>query len=39
MPILSAITATSGSNPDIAVNPDKYSLEKNLFVLIGIFYE
>ncbi len=38
MPILSAITAISGIYPDIAVNPDKYSLEKNLLILIGIFY-
>jgi len=33
----SAITAISGSYPDIAANPDKNFFEKNLFILIGIF--
>jgi len=28
MPLLSATTAISGSYPDIAVNPDKYLLER-----------
>jgi hypothetical protein len=38
MPIHSAITAISGSYPDIAVNSDKYSFQKKLFIFIGIFY-
>jgi len=37
MPIHSAITAISGTYPDIARNPDKYFLEKKLFIFIGIF--
>jgi len=37
MPILSIITAISGNHPDIAQNPDKYFLEKKLFILISIF--
>ena len=32
------ITVISGSYPNISVKPDKYSLEKSLFILIGIFY-
>jgi hypothetical protein len=39
MPIPSAITAISGSYPDIAVNPVENFFEKNLFIFIGIFYE
>jgi hypothetical protein len=38
MPMHSAITAISGIYPDIAVNSDKDSFEKMLFILIGIFY-
>jgi hypothetical protein len=38
MPIHFAITAISGTYPDIAVNFDKYSFGKRLFILIGIFY-
>jgi len=37
MPIPSAITAISGSYPDIGVNPVKNFFGKNLFILIGIF--
>jgi len=32
MPTLSAITAISGIYPDIAVNFDKYSFERKLFI-------
>jgi len=38
MPILSTISAISGIYPDIAENSRKYLFEKNLFILIGIFY-
>jgi hypothetical protein len=37
MPLLSAITSISGSFPDIAVNPNKYSFGNKLFTSIGIF--
>jgi len=37
MPMLSTITAISRNHPDIAQGPDKYFLEKKLFILIGIF--
>ena len=36
--MLSAITAISGSYPDIAVKPYKYFFENKFFILIGIFY-
>jgi hypothetical protein len=36
--MFSAITAISGSYPDIARNPDKYFFENIFFILIGIFY-
>jgi len=32
MPLHSSITAISGTYPDIARNPDKYFLEKNVFL-------
>jgi len=38
MPMLFIITAISGSYPDIAVIPDKFSFKKKLFIFIGIFY-
>jgi len=37
MPILSSITAISGTYPYIALNHYKHFFEKNLFILIGIF--
>jgi len=39
MQMLFIITALSGSYPDIAVIPDKFSLKKKSFIFIGIFYE
>jgi len=35
--MLSAITAISGSYPDIARNPDKHFFENKFFILFGIF--
>jgi hypothetical protein len=37
MPILTTITAISGSYPEIAVNLNKNFFEKNSFISIGIF--
>jgi len=37
MPIPFTTTAISRNYPDIAVNPDKYFIEKNLSISIGIF--
>jgi len=37
MPMLSAISAISGSYPDITANSEKHSFEKKLLILIGIF--
>ena len=37
MPIPTAITAISGSYPNIAVNPDKCFFVEKLFILISIF--
>ncbi len=36
--MLSAITAISGSYPDIAVKPYKCFFENKFFILTGIFY-